>query len=775
MHGSATDYTAFVKMSALSLGFFEDFVCTTYFATALWISDTLKQIVVERYGSTSGLRLDIAGKIATFTVSWVLFMAMMAPFVADMMLVVYRDMRFSFRLLASLIKEREYLKAAPISTDEVQTAYVTAGYLFVIASLFALVRVWAKWADLTLWNPTQIVLNPVNNSTIGKLSKRGAGGVKYDALGRETSTTRYQVVRVAVVITGLVLLPGIAVAVRSACSPLVAYAALNVTLNELLLHMFEPAPMEVKLANLIENLPWVEEFIDKAEEHERFGDDTLFRRTTGFKGELAFNISIDNDNPPNVLIIGVESFRYRDSRIPTSRSLESVLYAQVPYHSNTETGITGGKRNTKLSGLPQLFSEKGYETYFTTGSTLGFDNWDTFLPSHGFDNVWDADKMKRMAENNFNIRSQDWDNDEHRGFSWGAHDDLSFRLLGDFLLENRAKQVERARQGEPKVPMFVTHYTISSHEPYDSLPKWYEESEKPDFSAMYEGEQHADRVKRYMNARYFTDTELGKFMDRMHNEGFLHDTIVVIFGDHGQAPEVDKFNLHEESATRVPAAIIAEGRLGNAVGLVLNDVAEQHYWVTEGGFQQNGVGRSLKRKASSKKHVVYSNDPLRKMAIVRGHERLRYDEITDSMMLHDTETDFHMTTDLLPFLKPEERAEWEALREDGRRITAYFKKRWDENCLLAVQQRSGLQCSKRNDDDTQESISAYEREEAQSPSRLLVRWSVEKINQEANEGASVDAEVEPAEPAENVVSTELLFEQARQQLANDVGSVPTTW
>ncbi|KAF4136222.1 Sulfatase [Phytophthora infestans] len=733
MHGSATDYTAFVKMSALSLGFFEDFVCTTYFATALWISDTLKQIVVERYGSTSGLRLDIAGKIATFTVSWVLFMAMMAPFVADMMLVVYRDMRFSFRLLASLIKEREYLKAAPISTDEVQTAYVTAGYLFVIASSFALVRVWAKWADLTLWNPTQIVLNPVNNSTIGKLSKRGAGGVKYDALGRETSTTRYQVVRVAVVITGLVLLPGIAVAVRSACSPLVAYAALNVTLNELLLHMFEPAPMEVKLANLIENLPWVEEFIDKAEEHERFGDDTLFRRTTGFKGELAFNISIDNDNPPNVLIIGVESFRYRDSRylvgeedpsnlfkgsnltitpnfdrwakrgvalrniwssIPTSRSLESVLYAQVPYHSNTETGITGGKRNTKLSGLPQLFSEKGYETYFTTGSTLGFDNWDTFLPSHGFDNVWDADKMKRMAENNFNIRSQDWDNDEHRGFSWGAHDDLSFRLLGDFLLENRAKQVERARQGEPKVPMFVTHYTISSHEPYDSLPKWYEESEKPDFSAMYEGEQHADRVKRYMNARYFTDTELGKFMDRMHNEGFLHDTIVVIFGDHGQAPEVDKFNVHEESATRVPAAIIAEGRLGNAVGLVLNDVAEQYDLLNtladitglpKGGFQQNGVGRSLKRKASSKKHVVYSNDPLRKMAIVRGHERLRYDEITDSMMLHDTETDFHMTTDLLPLLKPEERAEWEALREDGRRITAYFKKRWDENCLLAVQ------------------------------------------------------------------------------------------
>lgn len=210
---------------------------------------------------------------------------------------------------------------------------------------------------------------------------------------------------------------------------------------------------------------------------------------------------------------------------------------------------------------------------------------------------------------------------------------------------------------------------------------------------MYEGEQNAHRIERYMKARYFTDMELGKFMDRMQREGFLNDTIVVIFGDHGQAPESDNANLHEESVTRVPATIIAEGRLGDAVGLVLDDVAEQYDLLNtladitglpKGGFQQNGVGRSLKRKASSKKHVVYSNDPLRKMAIVRGHERLRYDEITDSMMLHDTETDFHMTTDLLPFLKPEERAEWEALREDGRLITTYYRKRWDENCLLAA-------------------------------------------------------------------------------------------
>ncbi|ETM53713.1 hypothetical protein L914_02835, partial [Phytophthora nicotianae] len=683
MYGSSNDYTAAFKISALSLGCFEDFVCTTYFAIALWMFDTFKQMAIKRYGLISGMKMEIVEGIATFIVSWLLFLVIMAPFVADMSLVVYRDMRFSFGLLASLVRERHHLKHAPISNDEVQTAYTIAGYLVAIGAMFALVRTWAGWANLALWNPTQILLNPVNDLRIGKLTKKDAGGVKYEFIALEDGTSstevktavklsvsltaRYQDLRVAVVMLSLVILPAIAVAGRSACSPLVAYAALNATLNELLLHMFEPAPNDVELTNILGNKPWMEKFIDTSEEYERFGDDTMFRRTTGFNGELAFNVSIDDDNPPNVLLIGVESFRYRDSRYlvgeedpsnlfkgtnltitpnfdrwakrgvamrniwssyPTSRSLESVLFAQVPYHSNTQTGITGGSEQIKLSGLPQLFSAKGYETYFTTGSSLDFDAWDIFLPSHGYDYVWDSEAMAIMAEESLNISPEDWLGDEARGFGWGVHDDLSFQLLGDFLLKKRSEKIEKTAQGETKKPMFITHYTISSHAPFGSFPRWYDEAEKPDFSAMYQGEMYADRIARYLQVRYFTDTELGKFMDRMEKEGILNDTIVVIFGDHGQAPEIVNLNLHEESVTRVPAAIIAEGRLGDAVGLVINDVAEQYDLLNtladitglpNGGFQQNGVGRSLKRKATDKR-VVFSNDPLRKMAIVRGQQ-----------------------------------------------------------------------------------------------------------------------------------------------------------
>ncbi|KAJ8548517.1 hypothetical protein ON010_g11156 [Phytophthora cinnamomi] len=41
MHGTAEGYTVAVRSAALSLGFLEDFVCTSYFAAGLWTFDML--------------------------------------------------------------------------------------------------------------------------------------------------------------------------------------------------------------------------------------------------------------------------------------------------------------------------------------------------------------------------------------------------------------------------------------------------------------------------------------------------------------------------------------------------------------------------------------------------------------------------------------------------------------------------------------------------------------------------------------------------------------
>lgn len=171
----------------------------------------------------------------------------------------------------------------------------------------------------------------------------------------------------------------------------------------------------------------------------------------------------------------------------------------------------------------------------------------------------------------------------------------------------------------------------------------------------------------------------------MADTGILNDTIVVITRDHGTGDGV--------SSTRVAGAIIADGRLGDAAGLIIDDAAE-HYdmlntladitGVPPGGFLQDGVGRSLKRNVTFGERVIFSNDPNKKMSIVRGHERLRYDRISDTVLLHNADTNHHATVDLFPALSEEEQTEWVVLRDNGRRINTYYKNRWDDKCLLSI-------------------------------------------------------------------------------------------
>ncbi|KAG1693515.1 hypothetical protein DVH05_023280 [Phytophthora capsici] len=110
----------------------------------------------------------------------------------------------------------------------------------------------------------------------------------------------------------------------------------------------------------------------------------------------------------------------------------------------------------------------------------------------------------------------------------------------------------------------------------------------------------------------------------------------------------------------VAGAIIAEGRLGESAGLVIEDTVE-HYGMLntladitgfpKKVFFQTGAGRSLKRKVPFGERAVF---------------------MTASVMLHDTENDHGMTRDLFLELSPEKQAEWEKWCDYGGRVTAYF-------------------------------------------------------------------------------------------------------
>lgn len=512
----------------------------------------------------------------------------------------------------------------------------------------------------------------------------------------------------------------------------------------------------------------ISEFIERETELSQiFDENSLYRRTLAFDGPLAFDIKVGREERPNVLLLVMESFRMQDSRfllnsalegeveaataslLPpnvtltpnfdrwasrgvamrnlwstwrTSRSIETLLFGQMPYDSVTETGTTSGRLDTNLTGLPQLFKAKGYDTIFTTGTRTDYDYWDTFLPSHGFDTVLDRWGLVDIVENELNL--DDWSDGNHMLTYWGIHDDLSYTALSHIIrtrqfAQNVAKQQAERDAAAAKMktpsnvtekplpvttastkPWFATHYTISSHVPFHERPDWFfryatEHREEMDqFAPLYQGHEHEELIRDYVQMRYFSDIVFGRFMEQLEKDNVLKDTIVVVVGDHGQAPELGSATPEQDqiASSRVAGAIIAEGRIKTPV--VIDDAASQSDMLNTladivglpvGGLLQTGIGRSLKRVPPKGvgKRVAFSNNPATNLAAVVGNIRLHFfADGSDAVRAYHTQRDPRQKHDLMGELSDERVRELLQICAEGRALNAYFKHRWDNNCLL---------------------------------------------------------------------------------------------
>ncbi|KAJ0411859.1 hypothetical protein ATCC90586_003012 [Pythium insidiosum] len=695
-----------IKLAALCLAVVQDALLTTLLLILLSIVDFIVGPRHERVDQDSAKRLPSAATIARILrigVRFILHFGLVAlalvPFATDQLMLRVRGMRFTFGFVTMTVRELKFAAGVSIAARDERLSRETVGGTVAFALIVAVINVW--WLDFSRWGLHRLFMHKPTTA-VNKQDEVEMSDMRERTDEREDDGTFYELEEPPVV---------------------VAAVALNDSLNELFrltLHLeFQPSLGDgsIESASLYIH--------NTTEEYSLFKDDVLFRRTMGFKGPKAFNVTVDPSTPPNVVVLVVESFRYSDSlyiagdnqALPTvqhnvsltpnfdrwakrgvafrnfwsswqtSRSVESILFGQVPFDDVFDTGTstgrkkvpfddvfdTGtstGRKKVHLEGMPQLFKAKGHETMFSTGCQIRYDQWDKFLPSHGRQGPW---------------------------FLLGRDDDVALDVLGDMLID---KTVEQQRQAnDSRRPFFVNHYTISSHQPFYQEPEWYQKSSIPDFSALYK--QYSDRddahwdVLRYTRMRYFTDLAIGRFLDRMKNAGVLNDTIVVIVGDHGHSPEsgLVKPYIDQIGTTRVAAALIAEGRLGDAAGLVLDDAAE-HYdllntvadivGVPPGGFLQTGVGRSLLRAVPFGERPVWSNNPMLKLAVVRGHRRLQYDRRYDMMQLHDAESDPKETTDLYETLTDGEKVEMRRLRSLGRRLNRYFRVRWDRRCLTKV-------------------------------------------------------------------------------------------
>ncbi|DBA01413.1 TPA: hypothetical protein N0F65_007310 [Lagenidium giganteum] len=737
-------------ITGLILGVVEDLVLLTYVLLALCGFDALLHRCKEKAHPGRLPLLTIADvsliwptmgnerrvkALLLLLLRWVIvsvvFVLAITPFVADMLTMRARLMRFTYVLIKMYLNEKDAATSVEFDQKELDLLSTTISDSVIVTLLVGAVSV--TWLDYSKWSPMQATWSYVERRHFDGMLSRPGGffddssddddaplmtlekrpSVRASTAETiEQSSRAYRVVNASVLVLLLVVAPAVTMVVMRAMPFFIASVALNASLNENIRALFQkefiPSLSNGELASAAYYLD------SSSENYTLFADNVLYRRTNGFHGPLAFDVEVDKSNPPNVLVVAVESFRYQDSQYlignntylmknqnisvtpnfdrwakrgigfhslwsswRTSRSLETILFGQIPYDSVTDAGPTGGREGLQLSGLPQLFKQKGYEALFTSGCRVDYDQWERFLPSHGFEEVLAMNEFKRLAEQELGMKPEDWevgDGRQARAMSyWGVHDDVAFEVLGKIMQKRITEQQARVRKGEPKKPFFINHFTITSHNPYREKPLWYQNyKDIPDFSVLYKGERYSEELKRYLELRYFQDMALGNFLDSMSKQGVLNDTIVVIVGDHGQAPEYGLIvpEVADVSCLRVAGALIAEGRLGKYAGMLYKDSAHQYdllntladiVGVPEEGFIQSGIGRSLKR-VQAKDRVVWTNNPSRKMGLLQGNHHVVYARDANAIAVFDPNLDHHEKRDLFPAMTTEEKAHVESLR-----------------------------------------------------------------------------------------------------------------
>ncbi len=236
------------------------------------------------------------------------------------------------------------------------------------------------------------------------------------------------------------------------------------------------------------------------------------------------SVTPENSNPPNVIVIIMESFasskigclksKYPYDLSPRFDSLSQhgILFTNC-YSSGTHTysglftTLYGtphlfGKVLMKQVqghyhywGLPSILSKKGYETLFFTTQDPHFDNMQGFLMAHGVKHVYSV-----------------FDYGKEKALSWlGVPDHVMFDYAHDRLRE-------LAQSGKR---FFAALLTGSNHAP------WF----IPDVPF----EHIPDSEKRHMelNAFKYSDWALGRFIEQIAGDSVLDNTLIVVTADNG--------------------------------------------------------------------------------------------------------------------------------------------------------------------------------------------------------------------------------------------------
>ncbi|GAA0739361.1 LTA synthase family protein [Clostridium oceanicum] len=150
----------------------------------------------------------------------------------------------------------------------------------------------------------------------------------------------------------------------------------------------------------------------------------------------------------------------------------------------------------KFNSLPKTLGDEGYYTAAMHGYKNGFWNRNVMYKAQKFDDFY--------GETNYKI------------------DDKVGLGLSDKSFLNQSLEKMKSF----KKPFYSFVVTLSSHFPYDDV-EGYEKDEKFNVG-KYEG----TFMGNYLKGIHYADTQLGMFLDKLEKEGYMDDSLIVLYGDH---------------------------------------------------------------------------------------------------------------------------------------------------------------------------------------------------------------------------------------------------
>lgn len=161
----------------------------------------------------------------------------------------------------------------------------------------------------------------------------------------------------------------------------------------------------------------------------------------------------------------------------------------VPY---SPTSITYGEK--AIPSFPKVLSQNRYQTMTFHTDKVTFWNRDELYPALGYQQFYDDTYF-------------------------GEEDIVGLASSDDVLFTKGLDVLKQANE-----PFYASMITLSGHHPY-KIP---EEKQTFNLPEEYEG----TLIGNYIQAQHYTDAAIGRFIDKLKQEGLWDNSLLVFYGDH---------------------------------------------------------------------------------------------------------------------------------------------------------------------------------------------------------------------------------------------------